>query len=463
MVDAILEISYTLVTIALLFLFIQTSVHKKKKTLLSHWMLFGFLFNLYSFSWLYTVYPLPWIQEGTLQLLGIGLLHLILSVVAGVCFFVVAFAFYTERHRHIRPLLFATLLTIAELLRSYAISLLFYSKDTTLELHFTASTLGNALSTTPFVEFAYFGGTFALTFVLGYLLYSSSALKQHFSYIYHILLCVAILVVLHIAIPVTSLKKGTVAGVITTNFPKPKEGEHSAYFASTTEVVYALTTELAEKASQAHIEVPTFIVYPEDTRFISHLSDDNKEVLSKKFRSTYFIDGDTVRLERGIANISLFYNLTTKEYLYRGKSFLMPFNEYIPTIFSTIFKVFVSKKALSTYEQQHTYTPMRNNTVASLGTHRVATLICSEILSYRTIQNIGDENPHIVFFQSHLSTFHNNPWFVMHLRSFTKIAAAQLRTPLISSTNNAPAFIISPYGSIWKKIPTGNNSVLIKF
>lgn len=120
-----------------------------------------------------------------------------------------------------------------------------------------------------------------------------------------------------------------------------------------------------------------------------------------------------------------------------------------------IFSYFITKDGLDTYTKNHTYTPIHSQKTILYNGVRIGTLICSEIASYRTIQELRKENPSIVFFQSRLNVFHNNPWFMVNLYSFTKIAAAQLRRPLISSTNNAPSFIVSPYGKILVTIPTG--------
>ncbi len=146
------------------------------------------------------------------------------------------------------------------------------------------------------------------------------------------------------------------------------------------------------------------------------------------------------------------YETITQKTVGKGKELLLPFNEYIPHFFDTIFSFFIGDE-LDTYKSKHTYTPLQSGKIVTFEGVRVATLICSEILSYRMIENVRDEDPEIVFFQSRLNVFNNNPLFLLHLRSFSKIAAAQIRTAIISSNNYAPSYMISGRGEIMETIP----------
>jgi apolipoprotein N-acyltransferase len=87
--------------------------------------------------------------------------------------------------------------------------------------------------------------------------------------------------------------------------------------------------------------------------------------------------------------------------------------------------------------------------------NKIGTLLCSEILSYTTIEKIKEENPDIVFFQSRLNVFHGNPLLTMYFRSVAKVTAAELRAPLITSTSEGESFIISPHGKVLRAIPIG--------
>jgi apolipoprotein N-acyltransferase len=454
MVAYLLELSYTLVTVLLLYLFLKkslTSDFSFKKNI-SWWILFGFIFNFISFSWLYSVYPLIWLPEGFVQMLGIFILQLILSVTSGLCFFIVGYGLTAIKKYSVKkiyhPLIFAITLMFAEVFRSLAISLLYYGENTTVNLHFTSGTLGNALSTTPLIEFAYFGGVFSLTFVLGYLVYSAITQEHRRTYWKHMLTCIVLLVLTHYMLPTYGPAQPTKVAVITTNFPIPKDEAVENYFLEQNDKVHKMTLSLAQLQ-------PDIIVYPEDTRYLVYLPSEEREALSTTFPTTLIIDGITTRIDNKSANASFLYSTQRKKATQWGKSLLLPFNEYIPYVFRYAFSFFVPEENLGTYIQNHTYTPVYSQKTTVFNGLRVGTLICSEILSYKTIQNLKKEGPSLVFFQSHLNVFHDNPLFRIHLYSFTKVAAAQLRRPLISSTNGAPSLLVSAHGKIISAIPTG--------
>ena len=449
MAETLLIASYTLVTVGLLYFFLRTSLTNNwsTKKQLQWWVLFGFIFNLYSFSWIYAIYPVSWMKAGVIQLVGIFGIHILVAVTSGVCFSVVGFSFYKKINLHCKPFMFATLLVLAEILRSFFISLLSYKEGSTLDLHFVIGTLGSALAPTPFIEYAYFGGTFILTFILGYITYSFASKKHSLLYWKHGLAICIILFGIHFFVPAYRPAKALTVGVITTDFhtrtPINKED-----FASQNKQLDSLTTSLA----MTH---PNIILYPEDTRYLNTLKAEDSSRLATLFPSTLFIDGDTRVFDNKNFNVSLFYNPTNERGAARGKSFLLPFGEYTPPLFSTIFSFFIGKEKMDFYLKNHTYTQVISGKTVIFEQIRIGTLLCSEILSYRMIQDLRKENPSIVFFQSKMSLFHNSSWVNAHMYLLTKVTAAQLRSPLVGSVNNAPSYIVSPYGKILKTIPTG--------
>lgn len=447
MIETYFEIGYTVITVLLLSFFIAVSLKNKltRWSEIKWWVFFGIIFNLISFSWLYTVYPLIWLPEGLTQILGIGLLQLILSVSSGLTFAVVGYAFFYVRNisNHKRPLVIAASFTITEMIRSLVISLLYYGEGTTIDLHFNAGTIGNALSTTPLVELAYYGGTFALTFFLTYLAYSllSLSLKEA---LVHFLLVLGIFLITHFFIPINTPAKDIVIGVVTSNVATADgEGLKKNRAESNESIARLIADDKGKK---------DIIVLPEDARFLSTLSKVQKERLIEKNMGSLIVDGETIVRNGNLATISLFYETATEKITGKGKELLLPFNEYIPYFFNTIFYFFVGDE-LDAYKAKHTYAPLQSGKIITFEGARVSTLICSEILSYRMIESVGDENPGIVFFQSRLNVFNNNPLFLMHLRSFSKIAAAQMRTSIISSNNYAPSYMISARGKIVGTIP----------
>ncbi len=455
MVGIIFIVSYSVVAVGLLLFFIRKSLQCEAslKERVRLWIVFGFLFNLFSFSWLYTAYPLIWLKEGVLQLVGIGLLHLIVATISGCCFFVVAYVFEkkvsSRIHNHIKPAIFALTLTLAEILRALAISALYYGEGSTLDLNFAGSMLGHALAATPFVEYAYYGGPFMLTFVLGYMVYILSSQATIQKYWPHISVLCLLLVYVHYEVPTFGPHTPMRVSIVTTNFPSiQKDQDITLVFREQSTKIHQMTMSLSSSS-------PSIIVYPEDSRYIGNLSEKNKKELNTFFSKTLFIDGDTISHNNKLVNSSLFYLTQGEKEIRRGKSILFPFNEYIPYVFVPVVRLFVPQEQMNEYLAGHTYTPIQSVKTIPFGTDNMSTLICYEITSFRVLDDIKKENPSLVFFQSHLNVFHDNPWFTMHLYLYAKTAASQLRRPLISSVNGSPSYIISPFGNILKTIPTG--------
>lgn len=449
MVEFIFAFSYSLVTTGLLYFFLKKSLATKltlKKNIL-WWWLFGFVFNFYSFTWLYTVYPLIWMPPGFIQLLGIFIIHLSVSLVASLGFMFVGWLTHIQTKAIYKPFLFGMGLVFAEIIRSFLLSVLFKGEGSTIDLHYTSGTIGNALAPTPLIEFAYFGGTFALTFILGYLVYIFVTKINLSLYQKHLAAILVLLGIVHFFIPTSLPENPVTIGVVTTDFKTVSDENLVSSFKEQNKKVSTMTFSFASSS-------PDILVYPEDTRYIEYASNTEKKNLTTFFPKTLFIDGNTNTFKGKMVNVSVFYHPETGKNLARGKSFLLPFNEFIPIFFRPIFSLFIPENAMGAYSKNHTYTPIQSNKTVPFNDIRIGTLLCSEILSFATINNLRKEKPSLVFFQSHLNVFHNNPWFRMHLYSFTKIAAAQLRSPLISSTNGAPSFIISPYGVIVDTIPT---------
>ena len=458
MVTIILTYCYTIVTIGLLYFFLKKSLVSKfsLRNSILWWLLFGCIFNLYSFTWLYTAYPLIWLPEGLTQLVGIFIVHLILALVASLGFSVVGWFMLLKSNQVWKPFLFATSLTLAEMIRSFLLSLLYKDENSTLGFHYTSSTLGNALSTTPFIEFAYFGGVFSLTFVLGYFVYSCMS-KNHIAlYFKHVLVFIGLLLVTHFYIPTYGPLYPVKVGIITTNFKTVPDSELAQAFKVQGKTLHAMTLSLRDSK-------PSIIVYPEDARYIEHISEEQRQMLSKRFPKTLFIDGSTNTFRGKLVNVSLFYFAETKKILARGKSFLLPFNEFIPIFFRPIFSLFIPQEDMEVYVKNHTYTPINSQKTISFNGIQIATLLCSEIFSHKVIESVRKENPSLVFFQSHLNVFHDNPLVMAMIYSSTQVAAAQLRRPLISSTNGAPSLIVSPHGKINAIIPTGFSTFTYMF
>ena len=451
MASYLIEIIYCVTIVSLLCFFLSDSFKKKTRglELVRHWILFGFLVNFFGFSWLYTAYPLPWLPAGFLQIAGIAFLHILLSAVTGVCFSVVAFYRHPSVAPQYQPLTFATALTLSEMLGSYMISILYYGNGIPLGLNFSMGAFGNTLANTPFVELAYFGGTFALTFVFAYIIYITISKEHCMRYRHHWIGLIAILLFTHFFISTESIQEGAVIGIVTTNFPSLTKDSGEKTLKNRFNTIHALTLTFSTSTP------PAIIIYPEDTRYIGYSTLSDRSDLFVNFNTTLFVDGDTMQKDNTSSNLSLFYYPHNNSIYTRGKELLLPFSEYIPNFFSYIFRLFIDDTTYAAYVLNYTYTPIQGKKTVSFEGATIGTLLCSEILSFSTIEKLKKERPSLVFFQSQLSVFHNSPYIAMLIRTYTKIAASELRTTIISSTNGSPSYIVSPHGYLIRTIDTG--------
>lgn len=428
------------------------------------WAGFGFLYTFFGTSLLYTAYPLSWMPEGVGQLFGIFCVITFFSLVASLIYTPLAYFWSTSVRSWKTLFFFSASLLLLDVLRSWIFSLLFYGEGGSVGVHFDVTSPGHALSVTPFIEYAYFGGTYVLTFIVGLLVYTTMYYKKiRHAYILPVLLVLG-WIYIHYYIPITTPQTPLKIAVISTDF-KDEENEEGAIkerrgrFLSLEKITYSFATSS-----------PDIIVYPEDSRFLRYLTEETLQNLRNSFPKTLFIDGDTRPFQRGVANFSLFYETqgTIKEkndesLSGRAKIFLFPFSEYAPSLFLPLLPLFLNTTQFESYKKNHTYSPAESLGVYTFNGTTIATLICSELFSYSTVRALGKIKPDIVMFQSNLGVFHNRAWFASHMRSFMKISAATLRTPIIQAGNGADTYIVSSYGKILRVLPKTSTSTTVIF
>lgn len=439
MAPAFLEALYGLITVAFLVYFLKKSTSSSKPIRL--WFLFGFLFNFISLSWFYTTYPIVWFPSGPLQLLAISMFVGVLALGAGAAFSVVGYAVKNHIPSWRGAFLFSIVLAVGEVLRSLAISTILSGNGGKIGLHFNAGTIGGALSSTPLVEYAYLGGTYFLTFILGFLIYLSVFYRRISKVYIGFLAVLAGLILIHFLAPIHTPNKALTIGIVATNLENPTDEElRRGWFAKRYASLNTATMKLEDQK-------PDIIVYPEDAQYIDRSSTTKLDSFQTLFASTTFLDGTTAKYENGYSNFSLAYSPANPDQkLGRGKVFLFPFNEYVPVFLEKLVRPFFTPEEYEVYTKKHTYIPFGSMGTFPMAGIGVGTLICSELSSFQTIVSLARLKPDLVIAQSNLAVFHNNPWFVAQYRSYVKVAAAQTRTLTISNANRAQNLVVSPYG-----------------
>jgi apolipoprotein N-acyltransferase len=408
------------------------------------WFLFGLLFNLFSLSFFYSAYPLTWFGGSVSQLLGITLFIVSLALLAGISYAIVGYAFGNSRSWK-EAFLFAFLCALAEILRSLLFSLLLSGNGGKVGLHYDAGTVGGALSVTPFIEYAFFGGVYALTAVFALLVYIGCNWKLLRFWYVGIGLLVCGVFFIH-QLPMYTPGDLTL-GIVTTNDPNPLPSQDLNLWRTEK---HARLLEATQALAKQKVDL---IIYPEDADMFARSTDAQITTLREQFPQAVFVDGTTAAVGSGYSNFSTLYEPAAPEKVQgRGKTFLFPFSEYVPTLLSPVVKILLGNEAFAQYAKDHHYLPFSDMTVFSHEGIRIGTLVCSELSSFQIVHSLVHLRPDIIIGQANLAVFHGNPWFGAQYRSYTKIAAAQSRTFFISDANMADTLVISPYGKVLKTI-----------
>lgn len=453
-----LEYVYTAITIISLFsgLYIANKRNLSFPKNVLFWMLFGIFFNLFSLSWIYSVYPFHGALGSHTQIAILASLHVLSSVVAGIWFGLVGAVFRATDNTPLGRLIFVPLsIVLSEILRALSLSLLYSGNNTNIDLHWQAGTIGNALSSTPLIEFSYLGGAFGLTYLLSYLLCLCLMWQKLRKGPLFILPVLAIYAYIHFFVPVNGPGKATTVSLIETDFndENPQEHPQGKVFMDRHELV-------DEQVGKVLPYFPDIIVFPEDTRYLAY--DGNGSNIRQSTREMLVVDGGLAKDGDDYFNSSFFYDTKDATVFGRGKAFLFPFGEYIPHVPLSLLSYFVTPEDLHKYLSRPVYSPGKNPSLYTFNGINVGTLICSEILSYDIIDDLATQKPDIVFHQSSLSSFHKSPLIEMQLISFTKVAAAQMRTPIFQATNNGVSLVVDGRGRIVSMQEAGLHSLVYR-
>lgn len=410
------------------------------------WGLFGFLINFLTGSIYYVTLPfntLPLMNKFLLvEFLLVTFVVVLFSIVAGILYSLVGIVNIktTQRSYLINLLCISGGVVIVEILRAYALTLIFWGGGSIFGAHMSSWTFGEILSITPLAPFAYLGGTFILSgifiFIIGLAIYPIKIWKKILIFITLIIFIIATRIYPQNKIDTTPI---TIA-VVQTSFPPLVYGQSiSKVFKYRTDRIDTLIKGLAGSR-------PDIIVLPEDSRYITSRMPEEKEELRKLFPETLFIDGTTRIIDEDRKNATVFFDSKTNETITRDKGFLFPLGEYVPYVIKPVVRIFVGDEFLKKYESLSEYAPgvLPSSTQTRFG--KIGTLICSELGSFSSVNALRASNPDIIFVQSSLTRGHNNPRLVMQHIFSIRILANMLRKPIISVANNGPVLVVDANG-----------------
>ena len=436
------EYFYSVFTIFLLVIFLKKSQTKHSlKDKIKLWCLFGFLYNLFSLSVIYTALPLVWFNP-YIEFFGVMIVHIIISLISSLAYILIGYTDWKTKNQKLYSLFFSLSFVGTEIIRVIILMLVFWGSGSVSGLNFTLGSLGMVLANTPLVELAYPYGIFSLTFFT-VLIVSLFVLEKNNHYRFlGFTFIILIFLFIHFSDHSNQISKPITVGVVSTNYPETSFDEKTVgqIFSQRREGLKKIIYDL----SKNNLDI---ILLPEDTRFLSLKDTQEVRDLMQKFPNTYFFDGNTLKDGNNFFNASTVYQLKEKVYLWRGKNFLLPFDEYIPKLFRPLF-LLIDRETFLDFEKNHTYTKNESHVSFILPTGKFGTLICSELFSFSSVSSLISQKPNIIFGQSQLSIFHKRDWFTAYYLMTQKINGAATKIPLIITANYMPTTVVNGYGKI---------------
>lgn len=444
------KIIYFLLTSSLLFTFFYI-LKKKERVVQTISFTFyaaisfalGFCVSIYSLSWIHTAYPLYKSSLGILQMLLFFVAHFLFCFVSGVSFLTIAFFLYftkkyTGGKKIVRFVLLPFIFSYAEMLRAFFLTASLYGSESSLAMHYAIGEIGNSIGFTPFLPLSYFGGGFFLTYffvAMIVLLCFHESRKQSLILFISPLLCASLIV---LSIPPKSTEKNVSILLVATE--KNKEYSDIPMYEKENDLLLKRIYSFATTS-------PLIIALPEDARFITFLTDTQKESIQKLFPHSLFISGETIPYGKTFRNMSVYYDVEQDVAVGRSKIALAPFTEYAPSLLT-----FLSSLLLPSGEniQKEHYTRGGDILTISFDHIIIASLICSEVYSWNVVNAIQKEKPNILFVQVSLTAFHHNKLYYAAFVSTAQVVAATIHTPLFISSNNGPLVYINERGEIEK-------------
>lgn len=442
--SALFSYFYSIIAVATIVGAYHFAKNTSQKKSIVIWMLAGIFFNAFSFSFIYTAYPIAWLPGGH-QLFYIAALHVSLSLLAGLPFALLGSIHYHLRKKipYLLPLGMGIAAVISDISRSLLLSWFFATPGKSdIGLHWATVTFGHALSGTPFIEYAYFGGAYILTGIFCMLITAAVSQPLQTRAAYIIITVIGAYSVSYLA-PIHSVQKNVTVGIVGLSSSSTSEDNN---FASTT----AFITEELKQAAHTNI-----LITPEDTRFLAHLSPSQKEILARSSVTTV-IDGDSIVYRGSPTNMSYVYDVQSGALEGRGKGFMFPFSEYLPSIAAPLVENLVDPSSLFEYTEKRTYSLGKDPVVFQTPYGAIGTLICSEVISYTMIKSLLAQHPDLIIVQTHLPVFHKSPWFIALYTSTLQVLAAQARTTVVVSAYDAPSMVIDGHGEIQHTYPLAN-------
>ncbi len=433
----------------------------------------GFIYGILglgaSIFWFFDTYPLTWvgIESPVVSYAVIASVWLLGTLVLSIGPALFAWLIARLKGGVFRTLSLGTLLfVLTEYLRAFLFSVLWYAPEAAIGPYWTFGFAGAPLSDTSLLLYASIGGLTALSLIAVYINMGIAVCIDRASSLMSRALIILSLVGIIIVPSVLSRKEGSsvlsssdslTIGIIHT--------ESISEFGSTQTTLKHTHSDIAALFSE---NTPTLdlLVFPEDSRFLSSLSEEERGTFLSSHLSPRgaTIDSTTYREESG--DLRLAHHLYTSEGTIAGtyhKRFLTPFGEYLPAFAATIAET-IAPQWRDTFRNRRVYTPDPFDAPVTLGSvhnYTITALFCAEITPPQLYAAGAREGSDLFVNTASHSSFHGSDTLRTFVTRQARIHAVTHGRHFIHAGNGVPSFLINPSGTITHSTARGKAELLI--
>lgn len=419
----------------------------KKTKVLGSWLAWTIKF-LFVLSFYWSMYPMDWLpfDFGYAQLALIFLYWSTVSLFLGTGGFVFGvLVSWIQTFRFINHLVYLLLLAMAWLLAeiggSFLLSVFTFGPGAELNAYFSLGYLGNLLGGhAVLIQLATWGGVYVLSLVAALIaallwqLYGKMKPAQF-------LLLVLILVLVLLVTQGTSVAQN--------------KNEDDAYTVALIHTVYPVEQlferetfgglkEAQEQALAAALAVdPDYVIFPEDGRFFNQEEDLELTKSFFKFQhptsTALIVDSGRVQGEQAALLQAMLYDTETNEHVFVHKRYLVPQGEFMPYLYTTLYRLFGFDELVDSVGQVMSYEIGPNTKQTALAADVPGILFCFESASAVGVRTLVAERevPFVAHIIAH-SWFHEPRVFWHQLDTALRIQAIWNEVAIVTAGSYAP-------------------------
>lgn len=414
--------------------------------------LVGLFSNLLVFSWVWSIYPIDWVEvPATLQLTLILLYWLLTawSIAISVSLFTIL-VWWLNRKKEWLGIAVAPIIWLgSEVIGSFLFSLVMYAPEGGIQTKLSFGYVGYLLAEHDWlVVFAKWGGVYMLSFLF---VVVSSLLALAFLYIKSRYLIVLIGCFLGIgvftsytyslSIPETTINQTFL--IVETDFSQISNGQLSR-----DEIQFALYKKVFRTVPLDDIDV---IAFPEGSNIFSYypsplLAQAQVGNFLPENSNLKLIDSSVIETENGKIVRSYQFDGATNKLSFQDKSYLVPQGEFWSYWFSGLVRLAFGKEQSDELKVPYSYIASdRSRSAADM----YPILGCFSSTDPLAVRNIRTDDPAVPIIHTiSLGWFHDSTTLERQQNNMLKVQAVWNNRVIISSTNEATSKVYFPNGAV---------------